>query len=335
MNMPKISIIVPVYKAEKYLNRCVDSILAQTFTDWELLLIDDGSPDRSGEICDEYAKKDSRIRVIHKENGGVSSARQRGLDESVGEYTIHADPDDWVEPEMLDELYKKAKEEDADMVICDFICEYKTGSVVCEQNVKNCNSESILKQMFSQQLPGMCWNKLVRRKCYFDYDIRFPHNIILWEDLYVVCSLLTHTIKCAYLPKALYHYDLVLNNNSIVRYPTLKGLNSQIYFINHFISYGYPVDWLYESMVSTKLLAYRSGLLKHNEIIDLFAEINDKYIKSNSYSSLLQKGLAALLKKNYLASQFYLKMYNIGMYLTELLKGNNAILYIYKKINGR
>ena len=79
--MPKVSIIVPVYKAEKYLNRCVDSILAQTFTDWELLLIDDGSPDRSGEICDEYAKKDSRIRVIHKENGGVSSARQRGLDE--------------------------------------------------------------------------------------------------------------------------------------------------------------------------------------------------------------------------------------------------------------
>lgn len=118
--MPQISIIVPVYKAEAYLHRCVDSILAQTFTDFELLLIDDGSPDKSGEICDEYAQKDSRVRVIHKENGGVSSARQRGLDESVGEYTIHADPDDWVEPGMLDELYNKAKEEDADMVICDF-----------------------------------------------------------------------------------------------------------------------------------------------------------------------------------------------------------------------
>ena len=146
--MPKVSIIVPVYKAEKYLNRCIDSILAQTFTDFELLLIDDGSPDRSGEICDEYAKKDSRIRVIHKENGGVSSARQRGLDESVGEYTMHADPDDWVEPEMLDELYKKAKEEDADMVICDFFYEYKTGSFICKQHIYNCNAESILKQFF-------------------------------------------------------------------------------------------------------------------------------------------------------------------------------------------
>lgn len=335
MNMPKVSIIVPVFKAEKYLNRCVDSILAQTFTDWELLLIDDGSPDRSGEICDEYAKKDSRIRVIHKENGGVSSARQRGLDESIGEYTIHADPDDWVEPEMLDELYKKAKEEDADMVICDFICEYKTGSVVCEQNVKNCNSESILKQMFSQQLPGMCWNKLVRRKCYFDYDIRFPHNIILWEDLSVACSLLAHSIKCAYLPKALYHYDLVLNNNSIVRYPTLKGLNSQIYFINHFISYGYPVDWLYESMVSTKLLAYRSGLLQANDIIDLFAEVNNIFIENKCHNGLLQKGLAALLKKNYMASQLYLKLYNVCVYLTELLKSNIFILNIYKMVKGR
>ena len=86
--MPKVSIIVPVYKAEKYLNRCVDSILAQTFTDFELLLIDDGSPDRSGEICDEYAKKDSRIRVFHKKNGGVSSARNLGLDTSW-ENTLH------------------------------------------------------------------------------------------------------------------------------------------------------------------------------------------------------------------------------------------------------
>ena len=153
--------------------------------------------------------------------------------------------------------------------------------------------------------------------------------------MYVACSLLAHSIKCAYLPKALYHYDLVLNNNSIVRYPTLKGLNSQIYFINHFISYGYPVDWLYESMVSTKLLAYRSGLLKHNEIIDLFAEVNDKYIKSNSYSSLLQKGLAALLKKNYMASQLYLKLYNVCVYLTELLKSNIFILNIYKMVKGR
>lgn len=213
--LPKISIIVPVYKAEPYLHRCIDSILAQTFTDWELILVDDGSPDQSGIICDEYAKKDQRVKVIHKENGGVSSARQRGLDESVGEYTIHADPDDWVEPEMLDELYNKAKEEDADMVICDFICEYKSGGVIFKQQVDSYHADAILKKMFAQQLHGSCWNKLIRRECYCKYNVSFPKNIIRWEDLYVICSLLMHQIRIAYLPKAFYHYDQMVNNNSI------------------------------------------------------------------------------------------------------------------------
>lgn len=95
--MPKVSVIVPLYKAEKYIHRCVDSILAQTFTDWELLLIDDGSPDRSGEICDEYARKDNRIRVFHKKNGGVSSARNLGLDNMRGEYVTFVDADDWID----------------------------------------------------------------------------------------------------------------------------------------------------------------------------------------------------------------------------------------------
>ena len=132
---PKISVIVPVYKAEEYLHRCVDSILAQSFTGFELILINDGSPDNSGAICDEYAQKDNRVKVIHKENGGVASARQCGIDNATGEYTIHADPDDWVEPTMLEELYNKAVEENADMVVCDFYvnthksCVYRTQQV--------------------------------------------------------------------------------------------------------------------------------------------------------------------------------------------------------------
>lgn len=99
--MPKISVIVPVYKAEAYLHRCVDSLLAQTFRDFEILLIDDGSPDRSGEICDEYARQDSRVRVFHKENGGVSSARNLGLDNARGEWISFVDADDYVEASYL------------------------------------------------------------------------------------------------------------------------------------------------------------------------------------------------------------------------------------------
>ena len=314
MNMPKISIIVPVYKAETYLYRCVDSILAQTFTDWELLLIDDGSPDRSGDICDEYAQKDTRIRVIHKENGGLSSARQRGLDESIGEYTIHADPDDWVEPEMLEGLYNKAKEEDADMVICDFIYEYKTRSIICKQHLDSCDAEYILKQMFSQQLPGMCWNKLIRRECYIKYNISFPKDIIRWEDLYVICSLLMHPIKCAYLSKAFYHYDQIVNNNSIVRKITKQGLDSQIKFIEHFSKIGCTTDLLYPSMRATKELAYYSDVLETKQIISLFSEINEKYINEpKGLLDFVPKGLTALIKGEQLISSFYKILYSLWL----------------------
>ena len=99
MVSPLISVIVPVYKAEKYLPQCIESILAQTFTDFELLLIDDGSPDRSGEICDEYVRKDHRIRVFHQQNRGVSAARNLGLEQAVGEYIAFVDSDDYVLPD--------------------------------------------------------------------------------------------------------------------------------------------------------------------------------------------------------------------------------------------
>lgn len=106
---PKISVIVPVYNVEKYLRRCIDSILAQTFTDFELLLIDDGSKDSSGEICDEYARNDERVRVFHKENGGVSSARNLGLDNAKGEWVSFVDADDIIYSNNLDILFEVAR----------------------------------------------------------------------------------------------------------------------------------------------------------------------------------------------------------------------------------
>lgn len=221
MMTPKVSVIVPVYKAEKYLHRCVDSILAQTFHDFEVLLIDDGSPDKSGEICDEYAKKDSRVRVFHKENGGVSSARQCGIDNALGEYTIHADPDDWVEPNMLEELYAKAKEDDADMVICDFYEEHKSKQTYRRQQPSALDSETVLKELF-QQLHGSCCNKLVRRACYNNVNVCFDPDLSFCEDLYFHASLLLHDISVSYLPKAFYHYDQIINSDSIVKQYTYR-----------------------------------------------------------------------------------------------------------------
>ena len=128
-NNPKISVIVPVYNVKEYLSRCVDSILAQTFSDFELLLIDDGSKDRSAQICGDYAIRDTRIRVFHKENGGVSSARNVGLDNAHGEYVIFSDSDDYYcMDDCLEQLYNVARNNHLDIVRGEYIAVDKNGN---------------------------------------------------------------------------------------------------------------------------------------------------------------------------------------------------------------
>lgn len=224
--MPKVSIIVPVYKAEAYLHRCVDSILAQTFTDWELLLIDDGSPDKSGEICDEYTKKDSRIRVIHKKNSGVAAARQDGLELSQGEYIIHADSDDWMEPQTLLELYTVAQQEKADVVLCDYYIvngDFKT--YVKQKPTQISNNDRIIKD-FTRNLLGSLWNKLVRRECILKYNVHFIPEINYSEDLLFCYQLFVNPVKTVYLGKAFYNY--VMQDSSITHNLSRKNINARL-----------------------------------------------------------------------------------------------------------
>lgn len=210
----KVSVIVPVYKAEFHICRCIDSILAQTMTDFEVLLIDDGSPDKSGEICDYYALKDSRVKVFHKENGGVSSARQKGMDEAQGDYVIHVDSDDWVEPNMLQELYSKAITEDADMVICDYYVNTKYGQRYLSQKPTSLTHNIVLRDLF-QQLHGSCCNKLVKRACYISYGVEFPIAINYMEDFYVNVALLINPLSIVYVDHAFYHYVVGENIESL------------------------------------------------------------------------------------------------------------------------
>lgn len=203
--MVAVSIIVPIYRVEATLLRCLDSLKAQTFTDFEVLMIDDGSPDRCGVMIDEYAQKDNRFKAIHQPNRGVSAARQCGIDHAQGEYTIHADPDDWVEPTMLEELYAKAKEEDTDMVICDFYENTYKGQKYIKQQPSSLSSEVVLKELF-QHLHGSCWNKLIKRECYERYGVKFPLGVSFCEDQYVIAALLKNGIKVNHFPQAYYHY---------------------------------------------------------------------------------------------------------------------------------
>ena len=215
MDNPAISIIMPVYKAERYLQRSLNSILAQTFINWEAILVDDGSPDKSGAILDEYATKDPRFQVIHKKNGGVSSARQIGIETAKGDYVIHVDPDDWVEPNMLEELYDKIVEDDADMVICDFIWNRPTGTSISSQCPSAFDTRSILKDLFLERLHGSCCNKLIKKSIIDSNNINFPKELSIHEDMYFMTKLVLLDIKVTYLNKAFYHYVIGENANSI------------------------------------------------------------------------------------------------------------------------
>ena len=199
----KVSVIIPVYKAEAYIVKCLDSVLNQTLKDFEIILVDDGSPDRCGEICDDYAQKDRRIKVFHTKNSGVASARQLGMDKAMGDYVIHIDPDDWVEPAMLEELYNKALEDDSDVVLCDY---WINNVNIVKQQPSTLHHLVVLKELF-QHLHGSCWNKLLRRSCYIDQQTKFYTELTYCEDLTFWCQIFTYNIKVSYLNKAFYHYN--------------------------------------------------------------------------------------------------------------------------------
>ena len=213
--MPAISIIVPIYNMEHLMRRCIDSLLAQTFTDYELLLIDDGSKDGSWRVCQEYARKDPRVSIYHKENGGLSDARNYGLSKATGKYTIFADPDDWVSPEGLDRLYATAEREQADMTMCDLYREDEYSRHYVCQRPQSLQAEDVLKELFAN-IQGFTVNKLIRRDVYTRFGISYPKGIYGCEDQYTMAAILLHDIKIAYEPVAFYHY--MYNSASLTRH---------------------------------------------------------------------------------------------------------------------
>lgn len=220
MIQPKISVIVPVYNAEKYLHRCVDSILKQTFTDFEVLLINDGSTDQSPAICDEYAKTDSRVRVFHKENGGVSSARNVGLQNMRGEYSIHCDSDDFYHKDILLTLYNEASRSNADLIWCDFYVVKKDNNMLVSSQKLTGNSYDFIKGLLSKKLHGSMWNKLLRNSMIKDNALSFVDGIDMWEDLVFIIRYLLCTPKIVYLSRPLYYY--VNNSESLCAQTEIK-----------------------------------------------------------------------------------------------------------------
>ena len=206
-----ISVVVPVYKAEKYIRQCVDSILAQTFRDFELILVDDGSPDNCGKICDGYAAQDSRIKVVHRENGGPSAARNAGLDLAQGEYVAFVDSDDYIREEMFETLLRALVRNNVGIAICDYERVADDGTVKNEVVFPPDLREGIVSNRtafdgFSGEYCffwGVLWNKLYRRELF--KDVRFPVGKT-YEELHVVPTLFYRSGDVAVVSKKLYSY---------------------------------------------------------------------------------------------------------------------------------
>lgn len=213
-----ISIIVSIYNMEKLMRKCLDSILAQTFQDYECLLIDDGSKDGSPAICDEYAAKDRRFKAFHKPNGGLSDARNYGLARAKGKYTIFFDPDDWVDEDCLKDMFEKAQETNADMVMCDLYNNDPYRQRYSKQEPTSLNHLDVLKDLITGKVYGFTVTKLIRRELYEKYGIHYPIGMYGCEDQYTMCKLLKNDLKIAYLPKAYYHYMHFGNESQSRRY---------------------------------------------------------------------------------------------------------------------
>lgn len=215
--MPKISVIVPVYKVEHSLRRCVDSILGQTFRDFELILIDDGSPDRSGQICDKYAEKDTRVQVIHQANSGAAAARNRGMEEAGGEYIAFVDSDDTVEPGFLEGLLHAIETYGGDIAVCNYM---QTENNMVKTTVFHgfpegtyLNADEMRKKLFVNIATAnsngyfSLWNKLFRANFIRNHHIAIPSNMSFGEDLCFILDLFSVASGISFTDRILYRYE--------------------------------------------------------------------------------------------------------------------------------
>ena len=220
--MPTVSIIVPVYKAEPYLARCVESLLGQTLSDIEIILVDDGSPDRCPQMCDEFAKADSRIRVIHKENGGVSAARNAGLDVAAGEYIAFADSDDWIDTNMYAAMMAQAREYDCDVVLCDCLKEFPDRAELYSHDIRGgyYSRDQLEHEYFPHFLmmenveyPATISNWLLLFRRELADGLRYIADVRYSEDLLFGAQLIFKAHSFFYMKgEAYYHYRM--NPNS-------------------------------------------------------------------------------------------------------------------------
>ncbi|MCM1070053.1 MAG: glycosyltransferase [Bacteroides sp.] len=281
---PIVSIVMPVFNAEKTLERVVKSFQAQTLADWELIAVNDGSTDRSLDVLCQLAANDDRIVVIDKPNGGVASARQAGIDRVSGKYSIHADSDDWVEPEMLERMVAKAEATDADLVIADYFIDIdRQEPRIVRQKPDSLDSKDVLYAIYDKKLFGGLCHKLLRTALYEKASAKFIPGIDFCEDVLLLTQILAKLdLNIVYIPEAFYHY--VMTDSSLTRNITRKGFDRMLRF-----NAAFPVmlpdeprfnDFACKSELDTFIMGFVNRVFPNREIKQEFAKVKQYAYRS-------------------------------------------------------
>ena len=282
-----ISIIVPVYRTEKYLDRCVESIVNQTYKNLEIILVDDGSPDDCPKMCDEWAKKDKRIKVIHKENGGVSSARNIGIKSAKGKYIGFVDSDDYIEKEMYESLIDVLnKNKNLDYIYCDIYDAEKINNH-SREDYKIISKIEKIEAIFP--FNASIWNGIFSRKIINENNIRFDENYFFAEDLIFLIQYLDKSSnKIIHFEKKLYHY--VQNNESITHTTNNRKYNQNA--INYFMAVKFTYQFLENTktdIITNKYLDFMFHLLMKNINSNIKKEIINELKKQKKFFKVKHK----------------------------------------------
>lgn len=321
----KISIVVPVYKVENYIDRCIESLLNQSYKNLEIILVDDGSPDKCGDICEEYALKDKRIKVIHKENGGLSDARNYGIQYITGEYTLFLDSDDYIEKDCIESLLKIAKENKSDIVQSGFYYDYRNYLLYDnryyneEDNIINLDNFSAMEELIiNERIKNFAWGKLFKtelirnipfKKGVLFEDVFWTHQVIKKIEKYTI----THIPKWYYVQRE----DSIVAKYSSRNLDILEGLYERREFLKQY--YPELVAKLNKLIFTTSMLHYNILLKLKNSNFEECKRVIENNIKRD-YSDIYKSLDNVFYKSQLIIFRFFPKFNRIPILLKRVIE---------------
>lgn len=310
--MSKVCVIIPVYKAEVYIEKCTRTLFGQTLDNLEYIFVDDCSPDHSIEVMErvlnEFPNRKSQVKVIrHEVNQGVSAARQHGVGAADAEYIIHCDPDDYLELDMYEAMYRKAKEDKADIVLCDIFINDKRESFISKQKPHELSSGSLMQSIGGSsrtRIHGGLWNKMIKSSVYKNKE--FPLEACYCEDVAILLDILKQNLVVSYISTPLYHY-VIDTANSLAKTVTILTLEKDLKLIRRFENkiFNNPHDHDYQSSLAAMITwiifnrAFKYGDLSDKEFKERYKRYH-KYVNYNKQLPYLAKILLLNSMNGYL-----------------------------------